>query len=140
MLPLKIYLIAKITSDSVILRHDVVITFDDEVYDMVLLGKFHADCWVALSLGGLSPESVLVVRHFGDSLFADLHTRCTEQFCPSLVINRHTRDNAADASEAALEMVQLCTQVRFFVPALDAPLMPLSLNYLRTFLKILDSL
>ncbi len=40
----------------------MVITFDDEVYDMVLLGKFHADCWVALSLGSLSPESVLVVR------------------------------------------------------------------------------
>ena len=78
--------------------------------------------------------------YFGDSYFADLHTRCTEQFCPSLVINRHTRDNAADASEAALEMVQLCTQVRFFVPTPDAPLMPLSLNCLRTFLKILDSL
>jgi len=128
----------------VILRHDVVITFDDEVYDMVLLGKFHADCWVALSLGSLSPRerSCCATRccHFGDSHFADLHTRCTEQFCPSLVINRHTRDNAADASEAALEMVQLCTQVRFFVPAPDAPLMPLSLNCLRTFLKILDSL
>jgi hypothetical protein len=43
--------------------------------------------------------------------FADLHTRYTEQFYPSIVINRHTRDNAQDASEAALEMVQLCTQV-----------------------------
>jgi len=59
-------------------QHDVVITFDDEVYDMVLL---------------------------------DLHSRHTEQFCPSIVINRHTRDNAQDASEAALEMVQLCTQL-----------------------------
>jgi len=47
--------------------------------------------------------------------FSDLHSRHTEQFCPSIVINRHTRDNAQDASEAALEMVQLCTQVRGFV-------------------------
>jgi hypothetical protein len=54
---------------------------------------------------------------------ADLHTRYTEQFCPCLVINRHTRDNAQDASEAALEMVQLCTQVWFFILLPVAPLM-----------------
>ena len=62
-LPLKIWLIVQIiVSDPVILRHDVVITFDDEVYDMVLLGKFPADCSDALSLGGLSQESIRTVR------------------------------------------------------------------------------
>jgi hypothetical protein len=76
----------------------VVITFDDEVYDMVQLGKFHVS---------LLPVLPPLLMHA-----ADLHTRYTEQFYPSLVINRHTRDNAQDASEAALEMVQLCTQVR----------------------------
>ncbi len=35
-------LISPLLSQSVISRHDVVITFDDEVYDMVQLGKLHA--------------------------------------------------------------------------------------------------
>ena len=110
----------------------MVITFDDEVYDMVLLGK--------LTVGLRCPFVLCESPFFGYSYFADLHTRCTEQFCPSLVINRHTRDNATDASEAALEMVQLCTQVRLLVSALNAPLMSRSLNSRRIFLKILDPL
>ncbi len=120
----------------------MVITFDDEVYDMVLLGKFFM-----LTVGLRCPlvaECFRVVRvaelFFGDSYLSDLHTRCTEQFCPSLVINRHTRDNATDAGEAALEMVQLCTQVRFSLSALDALLMPRSLNSLPISMKISDPL
>ena len=36
-------LISPRLSQSVISRHDVVITFDDEVYDMVLLGESNPD-------------------------------------------------------------------------------------------------